>query len=97
MAVAIAQDAFLNRDKAASVITCFREVSFRLSQRLVLDLLAFRLLPKDVNIKVQKIAITCCLYGEQIWSLTLREERRLGVSNIEVLIRVFVPERKETV
>jgi hypothetical protein len=71
MTVTRARDVFLDCDKALSVITCFREVSFRLSQRPGLP---FRLLPKDVKIKVQKIAITCCFYGGKVWSLALWKE-----------------------
>ena len=35
------------------------------------------------------------LYGCEIWSLTLREERRLRVSEIRVLRRIFGPKRGE--
>jgi hypothetical protein len=35
------------------------------------------------------------LYGCEIWSLTLREEHRLGVSEERVLRRIFGPERDE--
>ena len=35
------------------------------------------------------------LYGCEIWSLTLREERRLRVFNNRVLRRIFGPKRDE--
>jgi len=35
------------------------------------------------------------LYGCETWSLTLREEGRLGVFENKVLRRVFVPRRDE--
>jgi hypothetical protein len=35
------------------------------------------------------------LYGRETWSLTLREERRLGVFENRVLTRVFGPKRDE--
>ena len=35
------------------------------------------------------------LYGYEIWSLTLREERRLRVFENRVLRRVFGPKRDE--
>jgi hypothetical protein len=35
------------------------------------------------------------LYGRETWSLTLREERRLRVSENRVLRRVFGPKRDE--
>jgi hypothetical protein len=35
------------------------------------------------------------LYGCETWSLTLREEHRLGVFEIKVLRRIFGPKREE--
>ena len=35
------------------------------------------------------------LYGCETWSLTLREERRLGVFENRVLRRIFGPKRDE--
>jgi len=35
------------------------------------------------------------LYGCEIWSLTLKEERRLRVSENRVLRRIFGPKRDE--
>jgi hypothetical protein len=37
------------------------------------------------------------LYGFETWSLTLREEHRLGVSENRVLRRIFGPKREEGV
>jgi hypothetical protein len=35
------------------------------------------------------------LYGRETWSLTLREEHRLTVSENKVLRRIFFPKRDE--
>jgi len=35
------------------------------------------------------------LYGCETWSLTLREERRLGVSENRVVRRIFRPKKDE--
>jgi hypothetical protein len=37
------------------------------------------------------------LYGCKIWSLTLREEHRLGVFENRVLRRIFGPKRDEVI
>jgi hypothetical protein len=37
----------------------------------------------------------CFLYGCETWSLTLREEQRLGVSKNRVLRRIFDAKRDE--
>jgi len=41
------------------------------------------------------IILPVVLYGCETWSLTLREERRLRVSENRVLRRLFVPKRDE--
>jgi hypothetical protein len=38
------------------------------------------------------VILAVVLYGCEIWSLTLREERRLRVSENRVLRRIFGPE-----
>ena len=43
-------------------------------------------------IKKKKVKV---LYGCETWSLTLKEERRLRVSENRVLRRIFVPKRDE--
>jgi hypothetical protein len=49
------------------------------------------LLYKNLKIKIYRtIALPVVLYGCETWSLTLREERRLGV-----LRRIFGPKRDE--
>jgi len=48
------------------------------------------LLPKNLKIKIYNtIILPVVLYGCQIWSLTLRKERRLRVSENSVLRRTF--------
>jgi hypothetical protein len=41
------------------------------------------------------IILPVVLYGCETWSLTLREEHRLGVFEIRVLRRIFGPKRDE--
>jgi len=41
------------------------------------------------------IILSVVLYGCKTWSLTLREERRLGVFENRVLRRIFGPKRDE--
>jgi len=51
-----------------------------------------------MNIKIKiygTIILPVILYGCKIWSLTLREERRLKVFENRVLSRIFVPKRDE--
>jgi hypothetical protein len=54
------------------------------------------LLSKNLKIKIcRTLILTVVLYGCEIWSLILREERRLRVSENRVLRRVFGPKRDE--
>jgi hypothetical protein len=54
------------------------------------------MLSKNMNIKINRtIIIPVILYGCEILSLTLREERRLRVFENRVLRRVFGPKRCE--
>ena len=60
------------------------------------NLLSSRLLSKNLNIKIYRtIILPVVLYGCETWSLTLREERRLRVSENRVLGKVFGPKRDE--
>jgi hypothetical protein len=43
------------------------------------------------------IILPVVLYGCEIWSLTLREEHRLGVFENRVLRRIFRPTREEVI
>jgi hypothetical protein len=53
-------------------------------------------LDHSVKVKIYKIIIRpVVLYGYETWSLTLREEHRLGVFENRVLRRIFVPKRDE--
>ena len=62
----------------------------------VQNLLSYRLLFKNLKIKIYRtIILPVVLYGCETWSLTLREERRLRVSENRVLRRVFGPKRDE--
>jgi hypothetical protein len=58
--------------------------------------LSSRLLSENLNIKIYKTIILPVLFcGCETWSLTLREEHRLRVSENNVLRRVFGPNREE--
>jgi hypothetical protein len=49
-----------------------------------------------VKIEIHRtIIVPVVLYGCETWSLTLREERRLRVSEYRVLRKVFGPKRDE--
>jgi hypothetical protein len=50
----------------------------------------------NVKIRVYKtIILPVVLYGCEIWSLILREEHKLNVSENRVLRRIFGPKREE--
>ena len=54
------------------------------------------MLSKNIKIKIYRaITLPLLLYGCETWSLILREERRLRVSENRVLRRIFGPERDE--
>jgi len=54
------------------------------------------LLSKNIKVKTYiNIILPVVLYGCKTWSLTLREERRLRVSENRVLRRIFGPKREE--
>ena len=60
------------------------------------NLLSSRFLSKNLKIKIYRTRIlSVVLYGCEIWSLILREERRLRVFENRVLRRAFGPKRDE--
>jgi len=62
----------------------------------VQNLLSFRLLSKNLKIKIYRtIILPVVLYGCETSSLTLREERRLRVFGNRLLRRVFGSKRDE--
>jgi hypothetical protein len=62
----------------------------------VQSLLSSRLLSRNVRVKIYRtIILPVVLYGCETWSLTLREEHRLRVSENRVLRRIFGPKRDE--
>jgi hypothetical protein len=62
----------------------------------VQNLLSSWLLSKNVKIRICKtIILPVVVYGCETWSLTLREEHRLGVFEYRVLSRIFGPKRDE--
>ena len=63
---------------------------------LVQNLLSSILLSKNLKINTYRtIILPVILYGCETWSLTLREESRLGVFENRVLRRIFGPRRDE--
>jgi hypothetical protein len=59
-------------------------------------LFSSHLLSKSIKVKIVNIIILpVVLYGHGTWSLTLREEHRLRVSENRVLRGVFRPKREE--
>jgi hypothetical protein len=63
---------------------------------LVQNLLFSRLLSKNVKIRIYRtIILPVVLYGCEIWSLTLKEERRLRVFENRVLRKTSGPKRDE--
>jgi hypothetical protein len=64
----------------------------------VQNLLSFRLLSKNLKIRIYKtIILLLVLYECETWSLTLREEHRLRVFENRVLRRIFGPKRDEVI
>jgi len=62
----------------------------------VQNLLSSSLLSRNLKIKIHRtIILPVVLYGCETRSLTLREERRLRVSENRVLKRIFGPKRYE--
>ena len=60
------------------------------------NLLSSRLLSKNLKIKIYgTLILPVVLYGYEIWSLILREERKLRVIENIVLRRIFGPRREE--
>jgi hypothetical protein len=60
--------------------------------RSVQSLLSSRLLSRNVKVKMYRtIIVPVVLYGCETWSLTLREEHRLGVFEKRVLRGIFGP------
>jgi hypothetical protein len=58
--------------------------------------LSSSLLSKNIKVTIYRsIILTVVVYGCEIWSLTLREERRLTVFENRLVRRIFVPERDE--
>ena len=62
----------------------------------VQNLLSSSLLSKNIRIQIYRI-LPVLLYGYETWSLTLREERGLGVFENRVLRRIFVSKRDEVI
>jgi hypothetical protein len=62
----------------------------------VQNLLSYRLLSKNLKIRIYRtIILPVVLYGCKTWSLTLKEERKLGLFENRVLRRIFGPKKDE--
>ena len=59
----------------------------------VQTLLSSGLISKNLKIKMYETILPVVLYGCEAWSLILREERRLRVSENRILRRIFEPKR----
>jgi hypothetical protein len=58
--------------------------------------LSSRLISKNLRIKIHKtVILPVVLYGCKTWSLTLREEHKLRISENRVLRKIFGPRREE--
>jgi len=55
----------------------------------------FQFAIQNLKIKIYRTIILLAFYGCETWSLTLREEPRLRVSENRVLRRIFGPKRDE--
>jgi hypothetical protein len=71
-----------------------KEIKRRLNSDDACYHLIQNLLSKNLKIRIYK-TLPVVLYRCETWSLTLREERRLGVFENRVLRRIFGPERDE--
>jgi hypothetical protein len=61
---------------------------------IIWNFLSSSLLPKNIKIKIYRtIILPVVLYGRETWSLTLREERTLGVFENRVLRGILGPRR----
>jgi len=75
------------KSRLKSGIACYNSVQ---------NLLSSSLLSKNLKIKIYRtIILLVVLNGCETWSLTLREERRLKVSENRVLRRISGPRRDE--
>ena len=64
----------------------------------VRNLLSSRLLSKNLKINIYRtIILPVVLHGCETWSLTLREERKLRVSENMVLSRIFGSRRDDVI
>jgi hypothetical protein len=62
----------------------------------VQNLLSFRLISKNLKIKIYKtVILQVVLYGCETWSLALREEHSLRFFENRVLRKIFGPKREE--
>jgi hypothetical protein len=79
----------------------YEEIKSRLNSgnacyHAVQSVLSFRLLSRNVKVKIYKtIIMPVVLYGCETWSLTLREKFRLRVFENRVLRRIFGSKRDE--
>ena len=59
----------------------------------VQNLVSFSLISNNIRIKIYRTKILpVVFYGCETWSITMREESRLGVFENRVLRRIFEPE-----
>jgi hypothetical protein len=78
------QEEFKSRFMSGNVVYCS-----------VQNLLYSTLLYKNLKIKIYRTINLPVFYGCESWSVTLREERKLRVSENRVLSKIFGPKRDE--
>jgi len=83
----------LNKSKFYSVRIKSRLKSENACYLSVQNLLSSSLLSKNIKGIHRTIISPLVLHGCETWTLTLREEHRLRVSEIRVLRRIFGPNR----
>jgi hypothetical protein len=75
------------KSKLKSGNACYNSVQILLSSSFLL---------KNLKIKIYRtITLSVVLFGHETWSLTLKEEQRLRVSENRVLSRIFGPKWDE--
>jgi hypothetical protein len=97
-AIVTTADHYLVVAKVRKRLAMSKRISFpgNSSYQSVQNLLSSRPLTKNLTIRIYKtIILPAVLYGCETWSLTLREEHRLGMSENKVLRRIFGLKRDE--
>jgi hypothetical protein len=93
--IKIGNRSFENESQFKYLRTTVKKIRRRLNSgnacyHSVQNLLSFRLLSKNVKVRIYKtIILPVALYGLETWSLTVREEHKLRVFENRVLRKIF--------